>query len=102
MSSWFFSICCQAVSTAFELPGREKIRVPFAMPAMALDCMVDEPISLKEICLKSSPKPSMVLSNKGSNASGVLSRPVKPVPPVVMITCMLSLAIHCEVVDLIA
>ena len=72
------------------------------MPAMALDCMVDEPISLKEICLKSSPKPSMVLSNKGANASGVLSRPVKPVPPVVMIACMLSLAIHCEAVDLIA
>src|ERR671928_45537 len=28
-------------------------------------------------------KPSMRFSNKGSSASGVTSRPVKPVPPVV-------------------
>ena len=31
-------------------------------------------------------KPSMRFSNSGSTASGVTSRPVKPVPPVVMIT----------------
>ncbi len=31
-------------------------------------------------------KPSMRFSNKGSTASGVTSRPVNPVPPVVMTT----------------
>ena len=30
--------------------------------------------------------PSMTLSNKGANASGVTSRPVRPVPPVEMTT----------------
>jgi len=33
-------------------------------------------------------KPSMRFSNRGSIASGVTSRPVKPVPPVVMTTSM--------------
>ena len=35
---------------------------------------------------KTSEKPSMRFSKIGSSASGVTSRPVKPVPPVVMIT----------------
>ena len=33
-------------------------------------------------------KPSIRFSNKGSTASGVTSRPVKPVPPVEMTTSM--------------
>ena len=39
-------------------------------------------------------KPSMRFSNKGSSASGVTSRPVKPVPPVVMTTSIAGSAIH--------
>ena len=39
-------------------------------------------------------KPSIRFSNKGSIASGVTSRPVKPVPPVVMMTSTPSSAIQ--------
>ncbi len=39
-------------------------------------------------------KPSMRFSNSGSTASGVTSRPVKPVPPVEMITSMAGSAIQ--------
>src|ERR1043165_1809175 len=39
-------------------------------------------------------KPSMRFSNKGSSASGVTSRPVKPVPPVVMTTSIAGSAIQ--------
>ena len=39
-------------------------------------------------------KPSMRFSNSGSSASGVTSRPVKPVPPVVMTTSIAGSAIQ--------
>ncbi len=39
-------------------------------------------------------KPSIRFSNSGSIASGVTSRPVKPVPPVVMMASTPSSAIH--------
>ena len=39
-------------------------------------------------------KPSISFSNSGRTASGVTSRPVNPVPPVVMTTSMLVSAIH--------
>ena len=39
-------------------------------------------------------KPSMRFSNSGSIASGVTSRPVKPVPPVVMMTSIAGSAIQ--------
>src|SRR5215510_1242318 len=39
-------------------------------------------------------KPSMRFSNNGSTASGVTSRPVKPVPPVVMTTSTAGVSIH--------
>ena len=39
-------------------------------------------------------KPSMRFSNSGSTASGVTSRPVKPVPPVVMTTSIDGSAIQ--------
>ena len=42
----------------------------------------------------SSQKPSMRFSNSGSSASGVTSRPVKPVPPVVMTTSTSGSAIQ--------
>ncbi len=60
--------------------------------------MVEVPISSREIARKTSPKPSTFLSNNGNNASGVLSRAVKPVPPVEIIACTLSSAIHLETI----
>ena len=39
-------------------------------------------------------KPSIRFSNSGSTASGVTSRPVKPVPPVVMMASTPASAIH--------
>ena len=44
------------------------------------------PIFEKLICLNNSPKPSIVFSAISFIASGVESRPVNPVPPVVIIT----------------
>lgn len=44
------------------------------------------PILSYEMRWKTSEKPSMRFSKIGSSASGVTSRPVKPVPPVVMTT----------------
>ncbi|CSB50015.1 Uncharacterised protein [Vibrio cholerae] len=58
--------------------------------------MVEVPISSKETMRNSSPKPSTSLSNRGLSASGVLSRDVNPVPPVIRIAWMVSSAIHCE------
>src|SRR5438874_2619414 len=47
-------------------------------------------------------KPSMRFSNSGSIASGVTSRPVKPVPPVVITTSMPASAIQRRIVLRIA
>lgn len=44
------------------------------------------PILSYEIRWNTAEKPSMRFSNSGSSASGVTSRPVKPVPPVVITT----------------
>ena len=61
------------------------MKVAPATPAVARDWMVDDPILAALIMWKNAEKPSMRFSNSGSAASGVTSRPVKPVPPVVMI-----------------
>ena len=61
---------------------------------MALDCIVDVPIFLKDIKRKSSPKPSISLSKISLKASGVTSLPVNPVPPVEIITSTLAFLIH--------
>ncbi|MOA19938.1 hypothetical protein D3C78_1403490 [compost metagenome] len=66
-----------------------------ASPARARDWMVEVPMSGSEICRNNSPKPSTCLSSRQLTASGVLSRPVKPVPPVISTTCTSSSAIHC-------
>ena len=79
-------------------PGRQNKAVLLARPAKHLDCIVEVPISSYESCLNSSPKPSMCLSNMGANASGVLSRPVNPVPPVVIMTSTQGSAIQVETI----
>ena len=60
--------------------------MPRARPAQARDWTVEVPTFWKETIWKTVEKPSTSFSNNGLMASGVTSRPVKPVPPVVMIT----------------
>src|SRR5579875_1103460 len=71
-----------AVLHADVEPGKAKIKVWLDSPANARDCRLDVPISPKLTARNSSPKPGISLSSSGSTASGVESRPVKPVPPV--------------------
>src|SRR5277367_3549706 len=56
--------------------------------------MAEVPIFGKLITRNSAEKPSIFFSNSGSTASGVTSRPVKPVPPVVMTTSIIGSAIQ--------
>src|SRR5210317_1394913 len=86
ISSWALSNSSQAVAQAPVDPGTQKTYVPLATPASARDCIVEVLICPYEIARKVSPKPSIVLSSSGLTASGVPSRPVTPVPPVVMTT----------------
>ena len=72
----------QPVRQAEVEPGRQNRKVPLARPAKARDCSVEVPISSKLSARNISPKPGISLSSSGSKASGVESRPVKPVPPV--------------------
>jgi len=65
-------------------PGNTKIKVELATPASARDCSVDDLISSNDSALNISPKPSISLSSSGLTASGVPSRPVIPVPPVLI------------------
>ena len=82
-------------------PGKEKTYFPFTTHPNALDCIDDVPILVKLICLNNSPKPSIILSEISNNASGVESLPVKPVPPVVIITSIFFLFDHSIIVFLI-
>jgi hypothetical protein len=75
-------------------PGRQKMKVPFAMPPQALDCTVEVPMVAKLTMWNSAEKPSMSLSNSGLTASGVTSRIAKPVPPVVITTSISGSLIH--------
>ena len=84
----------QASRQALVLPGRHTTRVPLARPATQRDCRVEVPISSSESARNNSPKPSTVLSNSTLTASGVLSRPLKPVPPVISTTCTAGSAIQ--------
>src|SRR5439155_15693054 len=75
-------------------PGRQKMKVAPATPAVARLCTVEAPILAWLSIWKAIEKPSIGFSNNGSTASGVTSRPVKPVPPVVMTASMPGSAIH--------
>ncbi len=59
-----------------------------ATPAVARVWIAEVPIFFSLTSRNMVAKPSMRFSNSGSTASGVTSRPVKPVPPVVMMTSM--------------
>ena len=86
MSNWCFKIPSQASITPPEEPGSAKTYFPLANTAHALDCIADVPTVLRLIVLNISPKPGICLSAISFTASGVMSLPVKPVPPVVIIT----------------
>jgi hypothetical protein len=86
-SSWAWISRSQAVVTASSKPGSTKITVPLATPASTRLCSVLVPMVSKESRWNSSPKPSIVLSSRGATASGVPSRPVRPVPPELITTC---------------
>ncbi len=60
--------------------------MPLATPAVARDCSAEEPIFCQLIIRNSSPKPGISFSATRSSASGVTSRPVTPVPPVLITT----------------
>ncbi len=66
-------------------PGKANIYFPLANTAHALDWIDEVPTVFKLTYLKISPKPGICLSANSFNASGVISRPVNPVPPVVTI-----------------
>ena len=64
------------------------------MPAVARDWIAEVPIFGKLTTRNNAEKASIFFSNSGSTASGVTSRPVKPVPPVVMIASIIGSAIQ--------
>ena len=84
--SWCTKILSQASVTPPDDPGRANIYLPFANTAQALDWMEEVPTVFRLIYLKISPKPGIFFSATSSTASGVISLPVSPVPPVVIIT----------------
>ena len=86
ISNWYFNIPSHASVTPPDEPGKANIYFPFAKTAQALDWIADVPTVFKLIVLKTSPKPGICLSAISSIASGVISLPVNPVPPVVIMT----------------
>ena len=81
-----------------EKNKKEVVWEAFGKSDRDYDATVEVPILLKLICLNNSPKPSIVLSAISSIASGVESRPVKPVPPVVIMASILRLVAHDKIV----
>ena len=86
ISNWWTRILSHASVTPPEEPGRAKMYLPFANTAQALDWIDDVPTVSRLTTLKISPKPGISLSAISFTASGVMSLPVNPVPPVVIIT----------------
>src|ERR1700736_1099663 len=73
-----------------------------AVPAVARLWIVEVPILAWLSRWNAIEKPSIRFSNSGSIASGVTSRPVKPVPPVVITTSTPGSAIHLLIMPRIA
>ena len=71
-------------------PGRQKMNLPLATPAVARDWTVEGPIFGHDTMWKATEKPSISFSNRNRKASTVTSRPVRPVPPVDRMTSMSS------------
>ena len=94
ISNWWIKILSQASVTPPDEPGNAKMYLPSAKTAQALDCIDEVPTVFKLSVLKTSPKPGICLSAISFIASGVISLPVKPVPPVVIITSIFFFLSH--------
>ena len=90
ISNWYFNICSHASVTPPDEPGNANIYFPFDKTAQALDWIADVPTVFILTFLNISPKPGICLSAISSNASGVISLPVRPVPPVVIMASIFS------------
>ena len=86
ISNWCFKIPSHASVTPPDEPGNAKTYLPFAKTTQALDWIAEVPTVLRLTVLKTSPNPGICLSAISSIASGVISLPVNPVPPVVITT----------------
>ena len=78
-----------------KLPGRDQLNAlarALGVPAGALLSELASTLTWRN----SSPKPGISLSSRGISASGVESRPVKPVPPVTRMPSTAGSAIQCE------
>ena len=93
-SSWWIKILSQASVTPPEEPGKANIYFPLERTAQALDCIEEVPTVSKLKYLNTSLKPGMCLSAISLRASGVISLPVNPVPPVVMIASISFFSTH--------
>ena len=93
-SNWCFNIPSHASVTPPEDPGNANIYLPLDKAAQALDCIEDVPTVFRLIVLKTSPNPGICLSAISLTASGVISLPVRPVPPVVIITSISFWLVH--------
>ena len=106
ISSWYFSISFHASLQALGEPGIQKIKTLLQIPARALDWIVDVPIFFELIWWKSDENPSIFFSSNGSIASGVISLPVNPVPPVLIMTStlfvLIQLSIHSRILSILS
>ena len=93
-SNWCFNIPSHASVTPPEDPGNANIYLPLDKAAQALDCIDDVPTVFRLIVLKTSPNPGICLSAISFTASGVISLPVRPVPPVVIMTSISFWFVH--------
>ena len=102
ISNWWIKILSHASVTPPDDPGNANIYLPLASTAHALDWIEDVPTVFKLIVLNTSPNPGICLSAISSNASGVISLPVNPVPPVVIIASIFFFFIQSFNIFLIA
>ena len=86
ISNWWTKILSHASVTPPDDPGNANIYLPFESIAHARDWIDEVPTVSKLKYLNISPNPGTCLSAISSKASGVISLPVKPVPPVVITT----------------
>ena len=93
-SNWCFKIPSHASVTPPDEPGNANIYLPFDNAAHALDCIDEVPTVFRLIVLKTSPNPGICLSAISFTASGVISLPVRPVPPVVIMTSIFFWFVH--------
>ena len=99
ISSWYFKILSHASVTPPDEPGNANTYLPLAKTAQALDCIEDVPTVSRLRALNTSPNPGISLSAISLIASGVISLPVNPVPPVVIMTSIFFFFNHSFIIS---